>query len=312
MNIELRHLRYFIAVAEELHFGRAAEKLRISQPPLSQQIQILEEQVGARLLERNNRTVRLTPAGAQFLKEAWAIINQLNQAADRAARIQRGEVGELNIGFTSSAPFVKSVSRSLLQFRQSFPEVHIQMVEINTKQQIEPLLSGKLDIGVMRNNPLPDALLHQVLLHEPLVAVVHQEHPLAMVPDGCISVRQLAQEPFVFFAREVGTAMYDEVLTLLKNYGVKPYITQEVGEAMTIVGLVSSGLGVSLLPASFRRIKVDGVKYLSLLEKDAISEMWLVTHQRRPRSAAAQTLISLMLNHSELDMCGKSHNESNR
>ncbi|NPE53679.1 LysR family transcriptional regulator [Dickeya dadantii] len=304
MNIELRHLRYFVAVAEELHFGRAAEKLHISQPPLSQQIQALEEQIGAQLLERNNRNVRLTQAGELFLKEAWAIINQVNQAAERAARIQRGEIGELNIGFTSSAPFVKQVSRSLLQFRQSYPEVHIQMLEINTKQQIEPLLDGKLDLGVMRNNPLPETLRHQLLLHEPMVAVVHEEHPLAATPGGHISIQQLASEPFVFFAREVGTALYDEVLTLLKKYGITPYITQEVGEAMTIIGLVSSGLGVSLLPASFRRIRVDGVKYLSLQEKDAISEMWLVTHQHRPLNTAAQTLITLMLGSTAKNMCG--------
>ncbi|NKI72854.1 LysR family transcriptional regulator [Dickeya sp. CFBP 2040] len=303
MNIELRHLRYFIAVAEELHFGRAAEKLHISQPPLSQQIQALEEQIGAQLLERNNRNVRLTQAGELFLKEAWSIISQVNQAAERAARIQRGEIGELNIGFTSSAPFVKQVSRSLLQFRQSYPDVHIQMLEINTKQQITPLLDGKLDLGVMRNNPLPETLRHQLLLHEPIVAVVHEEHPLASAPGGYISIRQLANEPFVFFSRKVGTALYDEVLTLLKKYGITPYITQEVGEAMTIIGLVSSGLGVSLLPASFRRIRIDGVKYLSLQEKDAISEMWLVTHQQRPLNTATQTLITLMLGNTGKNMC---------
>ncbi|MGM3173228.1 LysR family transcriptional regulator [Dickeya lacustris] len=303
MNIELRHLRYFIAVAEELHFGRAAEKLHISQPPLSQQIQILEAQLGAQLFERNNRNVRLTQAGAQFLKEAWAIIHQVNQAAERTRRIQRGEIGELNIGFTSSAPFVKPVSRGLLQFRQRYPEVHIQMQEINTKQQIAPLLDGKLDLGVMRNNPLPEMLHHQLLLHEPMVAVVHEEHPLATMPTGKISIQQLAQEPFVFFAREVGTALYDEVLTLLKKYGITPYITQEVGEAMTIIGLVSAGLGVSLLPASFCRIQVDGVRYLSLYEGDAISEMWLVSHRQRPLNTAAQTLITLMLASSTKNMC---------
>ncbi|MFC3395600.1 LysR family transcriptional regulator [Brenneria rubrifaciens] len=298
MNIELRHLRYFIAVAEELHFGRAAERLNISQPPLSHQIQILEEQIGAKLLERNNRNVHLTPAGAMFLKEAWTIIDQVEQAAERASRLQRGEIGELTIGFTSSAPFIKKVSRSLLYFRQSYPEVHIQMMELNTKQQIEPLLNGKLDLGVMRNNPLPDALEHQLLLHEALVAVVHEEHPLAKQSTGDpISIKQLAPEPFVFFSRAVGTALYDETLTLLKRYGISPYITQEVGEAMTIVGLVSSGLGVSILPASFVRIRVDGVKYLSLAEYDATTQVWLVTARHRPLNAAAQTLIGLMLAH---------------
>lgn len=293
MNIELRHLRYFLAVAEELHFGRAAQKLNISQPPLSQQIQALEAHIGATLFERNNRNVRLTPAGETFRKECWGILHQVEQASARAARIQRGEIGELRIGFTSSAPFIRTVSRSLLRFRQRYPDVHLQMLELNTKQQIDPLLSGKLDIGVMRNNPLPADLQHQLLLHEALVAVVHEAHPLASQP--YISVRQLAHEPFVFFAREVGTALYDEILRLLKNNSIDPYITQEVGEAMTIVGLVSAGLGVSILPASFLRISVDGVKYVPLSEADATTEVWLVTSRRAALNSAANTLISFML-----------------
>ncbi|WP_410015065.1 LysR family transcriptional regulator [Sodalis sp. C49] len=295
MNIELRHLRYFIAVAETLHFGRAAEKLHISQPPLSQQIQILEQQIGARLLERNNRNVRLTPAGKQFLEQAWSIIEQVNQAAERAARIHRGESGEITIGFTSSTPFNQRISASLLAFRQQHPAVHIQMVETNTKQQIEPLMNGKFDMGVMRNTPLPEALGYQLLLRESLVAVVHQDHPLAGAAGGRISVLQLAREPFVFFDRKVGTALYDETLLLLKEFGITPYITQEVGEAMTIIGLVSAGLGVSILPASFARIKVDSVRYLSLAEPQAKTEVWLVTHRQKELSAAARMLINLML-----------------
>lgn len=295
MNIELRHLRYFIAVAETLHFGRAAEQLNISQPPLSQQIQILEQQIGAKLLERNNRNVRLTPAGKLFLEQAWLIIEHVNQAADKAARIHRGESGEIAIGFTSSTPFIKRISASLLAFRQLHPAVHVQMVETNTKQQIEPLLNGKLDMGVMRNTPLPDALTYQLLLRESLVAVVHQDHPLAGDGSGRISILQLANEPFVFFDRKVGTALYDEILSLLKAFGITPYITQEVGEAMTIIGLVSAGLGVSILPASFARIKVDSVRYLALEEPQAKTEVWLVTHRQKELSAVAQMLINLML-----------------
>ncbi|MGL9723811.1 LysR family transcriptional regulator [Sodalis sp. (in: enterobacteria)] len=285
MNIELRYLRYFIAVAETLHFGRAAEKLHISQPPLSQQFQILEQQVGALLLERNNRNVRLTPAGRQFLEQAWQIIAQVNQAADWAARVHRGELGEVTIGFTASAPFIKSISASLLAFRQQHPDVHIQMVDTNTKQHI----------GIMRNTPLPDALDYQLLLREPLIAVVHQDHPLASVADESITVRQLADEPFVFFDRKVGTALYEEILLLLKRYDIDPYITQEVGEAMTIVGLVAAGLGVSILPASFLRIKIDSVRYLALREPDAKTEVWLVTNRQRALSASAQRMIHLML-----------------
>lgn len=295
MPIELRHLRYFIAVAEELHFGRAAERLRISQPPLSQQIQILEEQIGARLLARNNRNVSLTQAGELFLKEAYQILAQVNSAAEKAGRLHRGELGELTIGFTSSAPFISVVSKNLRIFRQLHPSVHIKMQEVNTKQQIEPLLDGRLDLGVMRNTRLPDALQHRLLLREPLVAVVHEEHPLAAVPLGTLKFHMLAQEPFVFFAREVGTALYDEILNLLARSGITPYITQEVGEAMTIVGLVSSGLGVSILPASFTRVKVDGVKYLPLDEPEATTEVWLVNHRHRPVTAPADALIRLMI-----------------
>ncbi|CNE59343.1 LysR family transcriptional regulator [Yersinia nurmii] len=295
MSIELRHLRYFIAVAEELHFGRAAERLRISQPPLSQQIQILEEQIGARLLARNNRNVSLTQAGELFLKEAYQILAQVNSAAEKAGRLHRGELGELTIGFTSSAPFISVVSKNLRIFRQLHPHVHIKMQEVNTKQQIEPLLDGRLDLGVMRNTRLPDALQHRLLLREPLVAVVHEEHPLAAEPLGTLKFHMLAQEPFVFFSREVGTALYDEILNLLARSGIMPYITQEVGEAMTIVGLVSSGLGISILPASFTRVKVDGVKYLPLDEPEATTEVWLVNHRHRPVTAPADALIRLMI-----------------
>lgn len=196
MSIELRHLRYFIAVAEELHFGRAAERLRISQPPLSQQIQILEEQIGARLLARNNRNVSLTQAGTLFLKESYQILAQVNSASEKAARLHRGESGELTIGFTSSAPFISAVSKNLRALRQLHPQVHIKMQEVNTKQQIEPLLDGRLDLGVMRNTRLPDALQYRLLLREPLVAVVHEEHPLAALPS--IQYSSLAEQPFVF------------------------------------------------------------------------------------------------------------------
>ncbi|HGM5489260.1 TPA: LysR family transcriptional regulator [Serratia fonticola] len=295
MNIELRHLRYFVAVAEELHFGRAAERLRISQPPLSQQIQALEEMVGARLLARNNRNVGLTQAGEMFLKEAYQVLAQVNRAAEKAARLERGELGELTIGFTSSAPFISVVSRSLRAYRQLSPDVHIKMREVNTKQQLEPLLNGDLDLGVMRNTRLPDALEHQLLLREPLLAVVPNGHPLTLKAPGTLRFSDLALEPFVFFSREVGTALYDEILALLATAGIAPYITQEVGEAMTIIGLVAAGLGISILPMSFGRVKIDGVTYLPLAEPEAMTEVWLVHHRSRPLTAAAKALMVLML-----------------
>lgn len=293
MNIELRHLRYFIAVAEELHFGRAALRLSISQPPLSQQIQILEQEIGARLFARTNRSVQLTAAGQQFLQDARLVLQQVDRAADKAARLHRGDEGEIRIGFTSSAPFITAVSDALFTFRQRFPAVHIQMQEINTRQQLAPLGDGRLDLGVMRNTLLPEILNHQLLLREPMFALVHRAHRLANRAE--IALQELAQEPFVFFDPQVGTALYGEVLGLLERYGIQPDIAQEVGEAMTIIGLVSTGLGVSILPASFRRVRLSDVVWIPLIEQDALSEVWLVWSKQREMPAAVCAMMKMLL-----------------
>ncbi|VUS97685.1 LysR family transcriptional regulator [Klebsiella spallanzanii] len=286
MNIELRHLRYFIAVAEELHFGHAAARLNISQPPLSQQIQILEHQIGARLFARTNRSVSLTEAGRQFLADSRQILSQVDDAAARAARLHHGETGELRIGFTSSAPFIKAVSDTLSTFRRRYPDVHIQTRETNTREQIVPLNEGALDLGLMRNTQLPDTLVWERVLREPLLAMVPRDHPLAN--QSSVSLRELAREPFVFFDPHVGTGLYDDILGLMRRYGLTPVITQEVGEAMTIIGLVAAGLGVSILPASFRRVQLSEMRWLPIDEQDAVSEMWLVWSKHHEQGQAAQ------------------------
>ena len=286
MNIELRHLRYFIAVAEELHFGHAAARLNISQPPLSQQIQILEQQIGARLFARTNRSVSLTEAGRQFLADSRQILSQVDDAAARAARLHHGETGELRIGFTSSAPFIKAVSDTLSTFRRRYPDVHIQTRETNTREQIVPLNEGALDLGLMRNTQLPDTLAWERVLREPLLAMVPRDHPLASQPR--VSLRELAREPFVFFDPHVGTGLYDDILGLMRRYDLTPAITLEVGEAMTIIGLVAAGLGVSILPASFRRVQLLEMCWLPIEEQDAVSEMWLVWSKHHEQGQAAR------------------------
>ncbi|PKH26590.1 LysR family transcriptional regulator [Enterobacterales bacterium CwR94] len=293
MNIELRHLRYFIAVAEELHFGRAAARLNISQPPLSQQIQALEELLGVRLLARTNRSVSLTAAGEQFLLDARQILQNVAQAADKAARLHHGVEGELRIGFTSSAPFIAAVSDALFTFRQRYPAVHLVMQELNTRQQLAPLQDGRLDLSVMRNTSLPETLDYQLLRQEPMLALMHPAHPLAH--RARISVTELANEPFVFFDPAVGTGLYSDILALLQRYDVTPYVTQEVGEAMTILGLVSTGLGVSILPSAFRRARLDNIVWIPLEEEDALSEVWLVWSKRHAQSAPLNHMRDLLL-----------------
>lgn len=277
--MELRHLRYFIAVAEELHFGRAAERLGISQPPLSQQIQALEEEIGARLFERTNRRVELTDAGRLFLDESRQVLAQVDKAVLLARRAHLGELGELKIGFTSSAPFTSTIPSSIHAFRKAYPDVHLDLQEMSSRQVLKALLEESLQVGVIRPLALPDAVHWVELFCEPLVAVLRADHPLAAGSEDGLAIAALAEEPFVFFPRSYGTGLYDQVIALTRQAGFSPRIAQEASEAMTIIGLVSAGLGVSILPASFRRTRVDGVVYRTLSDPEATTAVWLVRRQ---------------------------------
>ena len=284
--MELRHLRYFIAVAEELHFGRAAQVLGISQPPLSQQIQALEEELGARLFERTNRRVALSEAGRLFLDEARQVLAQVDKAADVARRAQLGELGEMKIGFTSSAPFNSSIPQAIFAFRQAFPAVHLNLLEMSSRDVAEALVEESIEIGVMRPFPLADSLVGVELFREPLVAVIQAEHPLAEGSENGLYIGALAAEPFVFFPRSYGSGLYAQLLSLARQAGFSPHIAQEAGEAMTIIGLVSAGLGVSVLPASFQHMRIKGVVYRPLLDTDASTAVWLVQRKGNPSPMA--------------------------
>ncbi|MCV6322338.1 LysR family transcriptional regulator [Pseudomonas aeruginosa] len=272
-------MRYFIAVAEELHFGRAAERLGISQPPLSQQIQALEEEIGARLFERTNRRVELTDAGRLFLDESRQVLAQVDKAVLLARRAHLGELGELKIGFTSSAPFTSTIPSSIHAFRKAYPDVHLDLQEMSSRQVLKALLEESLQVGVIRPLALPDAVHWVELFREPLVAVLRADHPLAAGSEDGLAIAALAEEPFVFFPRSYGTGLYDQVIALTRQAGFSPRIAQEASEAMTIIGLVSAGLGVSILPASFRRTRVDGVVYRTLSDPEATTAVWLVRRQ---------------------------------
>lgn len=294
--MELRHLRYFIAVAENLHFGRAAEALGISQPPLSQQIQALEQEVGARLFDRTNRRVALSEAGRLFLDEARQVLTQVDKAADVARRAQLGELGELKIGFTSSAPFNSSISSAIHAFRRAFPAVHLHLREMSSQEVADALQEGTLEVGFMRPLPLVDTLHAVELSREPLVAVLNASHSLAIKASGGVHLAQLAKEPFVFFPRSYGSGLYAQLLALAQAAGFSPHFAQEASEPMTIIGLVSAGLGVSVLPASYRSIRIAGVVYVPLLDEAAESAVWLV-RRRGASSAMAQAFAQLLLGH---------------
>lgn len=291
--MELRHLRYFIAVAEELHFGRAAQVLGISQPPLSQQIQALEQEVGARLFERTNRRVELSEAGRLFLHEARLVLAQVDKASDVARRAQLGELGELKIGFTSSAPFNSSIPQAIFAFRQAFPSVHLNLQEMSSNQVAESLVDESIQVGLMRPLPLPDSLSVVELMREPLVAVMNAGHPLVEGSERGLLLAQLAQEPFVFFPRSYGSGLYAQLINLARDAGFSPHFAQEAGEAMTIIGLVAAGLGVSVLPASYQRIRIDGVVYRTLLDPEAVTAVWLV-QRKGVQTPMAQAFVELL------------------
>ncbi|QBF24705.1 LysR family transcriptional regulator [Pseudomonas tructae] len=291
--MELRHLRYFIAVAEELHFGRAAQNLGISQPPLSQQIQALEQELGARLFERTNRRVELSEAGRLFLEEARLVLAQVDKAADVARRAQLGELGEMKIGFTSSAPFNSSIPKAIHAFRQRFPAVHLNLKEMSSRDVADALLDESIEVGLMRPLALPESLNVVELFREPLVAVINADHPLAQGSATGVHMAALAHEPFVFFPRSYGSGLHAQLLSLARQAGFSPHFAQEAGEAMTIIGLVAAGLGVSVLPASFQRMRIDGVVYRTLLDDDAVTAVWLVQRRDAP-SAMARAFAELL------------------
>ncbi|WP_070884839.1 LysR family transcriptional regulator [Pseudomonas argentinensis] len=291
--MELRHLRYFVAVAEELHFGRAADLLGISQPPLSQQIQALEQELGVRLFERSNRHVALTDAGRLFLEETRQTLAQVSKSVDVVRRAEQGEIGELQIGFTASAPFVSIIPRAVFAFRQAFPAVHLDLQEMTSSQVCQALMEKKLQIGMIRPLELSAELDAVELLSEPLVALLHAGHPLAGEQDGGLALAELADQPFVFFARSYGTGLYGQLFSLARQAGFTPRISQEAHEALTIIGLVAAGLGVSVLPASFRRIRIDGVVFRTLTDAEATTAVWLVK-RRQERSPLAQAFIDLL------------------
>jgi DNA-binding transcriptional LysR family regulator len=293
MSIELRHLRYFIAVAEELHFSRAAERLGISQPPLSQQIRDLENTIGVRLLRRTNRRVELTAAGQVYLDAAKDIVARVEDAGDMARRAERGEIGELHVAFTRSTPLSEGFPRAIRAFREAYPAVRLVLLERNTLQQLEYLLDGRQQVGLVRGTALPPTLVTHKLVDDPLVAVLRADHPLARRRRS-VRMEDLAEESFIVFTRASGTGIHDQLLTMCRNAGFVPRIAQEAGESSTMIGLVAAGMGVAILPRSLRQVQVEGVAYVTIASPDAASALY-VTHRRDDTSPLVKAFTKLML-----------------
>ncbi|WP_042297930.1 LysR substrate-binding domain-containing protein [Paraburkholderia bannensis] len=276
--MDLRRLRYFVVLAETLHFGRAALRLNIAQPPLSHQIRVLEDELGARLFDRSNRHVELTAAGAALLPEARALLAQAEKASTIAARVERGELGELRIGFTSAAALTHVIPRLILAYRRDWPGVRLSIHELTTQGQLTAMLERRLDFAFVRGTVAPDlpsAFGSVRLFEDAFVAALPPGHPCT---DGAtpLSVKALATEQFVMYPADSGTGAYEQVMSMCRHAGFAPEVVQEALSAATMVGLVAAGLGVALVPESFQRIEATGVVFRPLRDSQARSAMWLV------------------------------------
>lgn len=253
--MELRHLRYFVAVAEEKHFGRAAARLRIAQPPLSRAIQGLEKELGFTLFARNRRQVELTPAGRVFLSHAHGIFESLELAVHEAQRASRGESGRVVVAYPSTFAY-SGLPELVRAFRTKFPAVEIVLRELSPQQQVEALRNGDIDVGFVRAPFEEPGLTSELVRSEPLVVALPSGHPLAA--QKIIALPLLAKEPFVMFPRVRGPAYFDQLMRLCHDAGFIPRIVQEAPQ-LDIVSLVAAGLGVSLLPSSIRKFRRAGI-----------------------------------------------------
>ena len=287
--MELRHLRYFVAVAEELHFGRAALRLSIVQPSLSQQIRQLEQELGFPLLWRTKRSVGLTDAGKVFLPEAQRVLAQVQEAQRAAQRAYRGEMGRLVIGYISSSTY-DLLPMVLRVYRERFPDVEVALRELTTQEQVRALEEERIQVGLLRL-PISAPLVHvEVVRREPIVCALPERH--ALVARERVAVSLLANEPFVLQSSQRGGGYYMQLMKLCLASGFSPNVIQEVTEMHTIVSLVAAGMGVSLVPLSARNIRNHGVVYRELEGKASLTEM-AVAWLRSSRSPIVQNFLAV-------------------
>ena len=272
--MEFRHLRYFVAVAEERHITRAAERLGIQQPPLSQQIKAIERELKVQLLRRTARGVELTEAGATFYADARAMLGQLDRAVETTRRTARGEEGQLCVGVTSTSPFHPLVPRAIRAFSAACPMVSLTLEECLSNELVERLRNERMDVAFIRTSLAgAEGLVVHPLLQEPMVVALPSTHPLAQgKPDSSVSMKRLASDTFILYGPP-GTGMYDAIIAACLAAGFNPSVgnlgasTQQAPRITSTLSLVAAGLGITFVPSSLQRMNMDGIVYRSL--KDA-------------------------------------------
>ncbi|GLK62893.1 LysR family transcriptional regulator [Paracoccus kondratievae] len=274
MTVTLRQLRYFLVLAEELHFGRAAERLHISQPPLSASLKQLEQKLGFELLQRNQRGVRLTPAGRLYAQNVRQILAQLEAAEVEAAQTAQTISGRLTVAFVPSMLF-RNLDTTLKEFHEAYVDVELQLREMNTIKQIEGLMNRSIDLGFVHSVSLPDQIAEHVLETERLMCCVPRDHRLAR--RGRVRLADLEGERVLLFSREFAPQFYDKIVSLLAGCGNQPYSSYHIQHWFTVVALVGRGMGVSLVPQSLSRSRFSNVRYIEVEEAEAehrVSMLW--------------------------------------
>ncbi len=290
--MELRHIRYFLAVAEEANFTRAAAKLGIGQPPLSQQIRDLEAEIGAALFHRVPHGAELTAAGEAFLSEAKASLASAEKAKLAAQRANRGETGRLALGFTASSAFNPVVSATIRRFQAQWPDVRLSLTELNTLSLMEKLHRGELDATFMRPSlDDPPGVRLKRLADEPMVVALPASHPLAK--RETLPLALLATEPFILFPRLVGLSLFDDVVLACRKAGFELTVAQEAPQISSVVNLVAAELGVSIVPESIAQIKLDGVAYRPIEGPPAVARLALAVLKTQ-RSPVTENLMGLL------------------
>ena len=288
--MEMRQLRYFVAVAEELHFGRAAKRLSITQPPLSFNIARLEESLGYPLLRRSTREVALTPAGQVFYREACRILSLASQAQELAQRVAQGDGGSLRVGFVGAASLTP-IAVALRRFVQQRPELMVTVHELNSFEQIHALQSGQIDFGIMHPRSLPEELQTCVLYREPFICALPAGHRLAGGDE--VVLQALREEPFVLFPRHFSPEYHDRIVAMCVAAGFTPRIRYEVRANATVACLVAAGFGVAIVPESVGRIAIDGLQFRPLAHGGTASELTGVWRPQDPQGLVERLLQAL-------------------
>lgn len=273
-QLELRHLRYFLAVAEDLHFRKAAERLYISQPGLSRQIKKLETELGYSLFLRNNRKVALTPAGAYLHTEVSRLLQQLEGVLHHANMLNEGVEGTLKFGYVGSA-MQNIIPELLVRFRADFPNIRYELEALDNQQQIDRLMTRDIDIGFIRLERVPQELNRQVVFEDTFSLVLPLDHPLS--EQNFTSLAQLQSEPFILFDPTYSLPYYEKVMELFDDAGFSPIVSHRTVHATTIYRLVENGFGLSIVPTSLQMGYQLGVKFIELTDipqRTKLSAVW--------------------------------------